>query len=534
MAKKEKGQATKEPRSRVASADRTRRAKEVHTAAVPAEKPRRRKAPPEATASPAAVPGTPRGRKPRPGAHAPVPEAAPGEAAASAAATPESVAVPEEPAGAMATPAGLQAPAGGEAAEDGTAAPTPEAAAGPASGDDATPAGESAPSEVAVTAEPLLTSEPTGPLRASVKVQLLKAALGGVVPALPSRLTLPVLSHVLLAAEARGQFRITGTDLDTTITRGIPASVGGIGTALVAGKKLNEIVRELPDGSTLDISLHDEEVVLICEETRSRFRLPALGPDEFPSAPGINWEEGFPVAPAHLSRMVECTAFAASTEESRPILNGVLWELREDSMTMVATNGHRLASARIESGAGLSADLIFLPRGLVLAARLAAEGTEPVMVAQTQNHAGFRGAGWEVITRLIEGPYPKWRDVVPKDNEFVLLADRLTLAAAVRRMAIVAETQTHRIRVALGGPMLRFSVANSGVGTASEEIPVEYDGDPLEIGFNALYLLELLGHVSTGEVRMAFKTPTRAVTIHPVDDTSGITLDVLVMPLRLQ
>jgi DNA polymerase III subunit beta len=138
-----------------------------------------------------------------------------------------------------------------------------------------------------------------------------------------------------------------------------------------------------------------------------------------------------------------------------------------------------------------------------------------------------------VYTRLIEGPYPNYEQVIPKDNDKLLVADKGALTAAVRRMAIVASDQTHRIRMSLGGPMLRFSVETPDLGAANEEMPVEYDGEPLEIGFNAQYLLELLRYMPTDEVRMSFKAPERAATIQPVGNEDTPDYLCLVMPLRL-
>jgi DNA polymerase-3 subunit beta len=390
----------------------------------------------------------------------------------------------------------------------------------------------------AVSSPLVLTSELTGPLRCAVKVQALKSVLGMMASALPTRLSLPVLGHVMLAAEGDGQLRVTATNLDTTVTRRIAAVLEGAGAVLVNGRKLNKILKELPETCILNISAQDEEVMLVCDASRTRYRLPTLPVDEFPSPPKVMWDEdGFAVDAAVLAGMIARTAFAVSTEETRPILNGVSWELRPAEMTMVATNGHRLSAARVECGTGRTDDLILLPPALLRVASLAAESAPAIRVAHTQNHVGFRGDTWEVISRLIEGPYPDWRKVVPDDNDRALVADRAAFIAAVRRMGVLAEGQTHRIRLSLSGEMLTFSVANSGVGTGDQEIPVEYEGDPLEIGFNAEYLLELLGSIQTGEVKLTFKAPERAATLHPVlapDEVCVITHDVLVMPLRLQ
>ncbi|HEX6069270.1 MAG TPA: DNA polymerase III subunit beta, partial [Longimicrobiaceae bacterium] len=236
---------------------------------------------------------------------------------------------------------------------------------------------------------------------------------------------------------------------------------------------------------------------------------------------------------ADLNQLISHVAFAVSTEETRPILNGVLWELREGEMRMVATNGHRLAKMTItREGTGGTGDLIVHPRALAQVQKLFSANDE-VEVARSENHLGFRGEGVQIYTRLIEGPYPNYDQVIPKDNDKVLVADKAALNGAIRRMAIVASDQTHRIRLSLGGPMLKFSVQTPDLGEASEEMPIEYDGAPLEIGFNANYLLELLRYMPADEVKLSFKAPERAATMEPVGNEDTPEFLCLVMPLRL-
>ncbi|HEX8691445.1 MAG TPA: DNA polymerase III subunit beta, partial [Longimicrobium sp.] len=380
----------------------------------------------------------------------------------------------------------------------------------------------------------LLEPEPVREMEFAVKPQVLKAGLAAVVAGLPTKTTLPVLSNVLIATEGDGLIRMTATDLDTTVTRTVAAAVAKPGAVLVPGKKLQEIAREIPDSCTLDVRLEEDTLHLWCQETRTRYKLATMPVDEFPTPPGIQWDENYFTVPgATLALLIERTSFAASTEETRPILNGVLWELGPDEMAMVATNGHRLSVTRIAGGKALGEhEVIVHPRALAMVARLPRE-EEEVRVARTQNHLGFRGEGWEIVSRTIEGPYPNWRQVIPADNDRVLIADRGALSAAVRRMAIVASEQTHRIRFSLGGPMLRVSVETPDLGAAHEDVPVDYQGDPLEIGFNAQYLLELLRYLPAGEVRMSFKAPERAAMLRPVEDEDGISTEMLVMPLRL-
>jgi DNA polymerase-3 subunit beta len=200
---------------------------------------------------------------------------------------------------------------------------------------------------------------------------------------------------------------------------------------------------------------------------------------------------------------------------------------------MVATNGHRLAKMTISrSGGGGEGELIVHPKALQQVQKLF-QADEEVEIARSENHLGFRGGSVQIFTRLIEGPYPNYEQVIPKDNDKILIVDRSALTSAIRRMAIVASDQTHRIRLSVGGPMMKFSVQTPDLGEGSEELPVEYTGDPLEIGFNANYLLELLRYMPTDEVKLTFKAPERAATIEPLGNEDVPDFLCLVMPLRL-
>jgi len=231
-------------------------------------------------------------------------------------------------------------------------------------------------------------------------------------------------------------------------------------------------------------------------------------------------------------KLVGHVAFAASTEESRPILNGVLWELRPDHMRMVATNGHRLAKMDVPAKGGSTADLIVPPKALEQIRRLFA-ADDALEIARSDNHIGFRAGGTLVFSRLIEGPYPNYEQVIPRENDKVATADKAAMAAALRRMSVVASDQTHRIRLAFSGGAVKFSVQTPDLGEAQDELAVTYEGEPLEIGFNAMYLLEILKYMPTDEVRLTFKAPERAATVEPVGWDDPASYMALVMPLRL-
>jgi len=366
-------------------------------------------------------------------------------------------------------------------------------------------------------------------MKVSITREKLQEGLAAVAGSIPVRTTLPVLSNILLEGE-EGALRLSGTDLDTSVSIRVPADTEVVGSITAPARKLAEIARELPPAP---VSLHAQGDALTIASGRSRFRLNGLAKDEFPAFPEVSFEDSWDVTGGELSQLISHVSFAVSTEETRPILNGVLWQVLGSEMRMVATNGHRLAKMTIaRSGSGGEGELIVHPRALQQVQKLFGP-EDRVEIARSENHLGFRGGRVQIYTRLIEGPYPNYDQVIPKDNDKILITDRAALNAAIRRMAIVASDQIHRIRLSIGGPMMKFSVQTPDLGEASEELPVEYDGDPIEIGFNANYLIELLRYMPTSEVKLTFNAPERAATIEPLGNEDAPDFLCLVMPLRL-
>ena len=355
--------------------------------------------------------------------------------------------------------------------------------------------------------------------------------LQAVAGSVPTKTTLPVLSNILVEA-AHGGVRLSGTDLDIAVSTTVPASVDQDGSITVPARKLAEIVRELPNASIRITASGEQRVTIECG--RSKFRLLGLPKDEFPAFPAVKFEGGWKATAGNLQKLITHVAFAASTEESRPILNGVLWELRPDRMRMVATNGHRLARMDVPTATagGAQADLIVPPKALEQIRKLFSAEDE-IEVARSENHLGFRSATTQVFTRLIEGPYPNYEQVIPRENDKVMTADKGAITSALRRMSIVASDQTHRIRMAFANGSCKLSVQTPDLGEAQEEVTVTYEGDALEIGFNAAYMLEVLKYIPTDEVRMTFKAPERAATCEPVGWDDPASFLALVMPLRL-
>jgi DNA polymerase-3 subunit beta len=368
-------------------------------------------------------------------------------------------------------------------------------------------------------------------MRFTISREKLQEGLNAVSASIPTKTTLPVLANILVETTDRG-IRLSGTDLDIAVSTEVTADVENSGAVTIPARKLSELARELPPAPVKIAALGEQRVTLECG--RSKFKLLGLPRDEFPSFPVVRFNESWRIKSGDLQKLIAATSFAVSTEESRPILNGVLWELRPEQMRMVATNGHRLAKMEtpIVASSAPASDLIVPPKALDQVRRLF-PAEEELEVARGENHIGFRSPLTAVYTRLIEGPYPPYEQVIPRDNDKVAVADKGALTSALKRMSVIASDQTHRIRMAFNSGMLRFSVTTPDLGEAQDELPIRYNGDPLEIGFNASYLLEILKFMPTDEVKLTFKAPERAATIEPEAWSDPSTYMCLVMPLRL-
>src|SRR5580765_1193314 len=310
-------------------------------------------------------------------------------------------------------------------------------------------------------------------MRFTISREKLQEGLAAVTASIPAKTTLPVLANILVETTDRG-IKLSGTDLDIAVSTEVMADVDAPGAVTVPAKKLSEIARELPPAPVKIAAVGEQRVTLDCG--RSKFKLLGLPRDEFPTFPSVRFNESWRIRSGDLQQLISHTSFAVSAEESRPILNGVLWELRPDKMRMVATNGHRLAKMDMPINSATTADLIVPPKALEQLRRLYA-GDAEVEIAKSDNHIGFRAGGKLVFSRLIEGPYPNYEQVIPRENDKQATVDKMAMAAALRRMSVVASDQTHRIRIALSGGTLKFSVQTPDLGEAQDEMPITYEGD---------------------------------------------------------
>jgi len=365
-------------------------------------------------------------------------------------------------------------------------------------------------------------------------------AVGRALGSISTKSPLPLLSCVLLEAD-KGGLRVTGTDLDVTTAVVVPCTVKSAGRVAVGARHFHEVVRKMPRGP-LEIALKGNQCEVRYGGGKNWSRFPVQDAADFPRVPEVKSEARVSLEGDVLSRMIARSGFSASIEETRPQLNGVYVQGADKQVLFVATDGHRLARATRKGAFGnLGKDGVIVPtRALSVVSRTAEEATSPVEIeiAGTRNQASFSTQVGEyrvqILTRLLEGPYPNYEQVIPKDNPRELRASRADLMAAVDIVASHADNVTRQVRFSLKGGSLSVSSATE-LGAGDHQLDAEYQGDDMEIGYNATYLLEILKAIPTEQVAFRLKTPLGAGIVEPVGALPQAEEELLclIMPLRL-
>ncbi len=354
------------------------------------------------------------------------------------------------------------------------------------------------------------------------------------------RSTIPILSNILIQTAEEG-ITLTATDLETAIKGWFPASVSVEGQASVSARKLFEIVRELHES---EIHLQKKEnnwVTLISE--KSVFNIAGINPEEFPPLPKFREEDFRPFPTGQLTEMIERTAFAASTEESRYNLNGVFFKGIEvdgqPTLRMVATDGHRL-SLIDKTGlefSSLEKGVILPKKGLLEIKRLIADGAqregekeEMIHLSLSENNFVAKKDGVIVVTRLIEGEFPDYESVIPKENDKTVRLSRERFISCLKRVSTMASDKGEGVVFEFRSGFMALSSSSQDFGDAKEEIEVDYSGEDLVAGFNARYLLDALAVMGAEEVLFELKDNTTAGILKPVGQEEHL---CLVMPMKL-
>lgn len=347
------------------------------------------------------------------------------------------------------------------------------------------------------------------------------------------RNTLPILANVLLDATTK-DLAVAATDLEVHVKRRLAAKVGQPGAATVAARKLHEFVRELKPGDVTVRALDNQFVEIV--SGRSRVKLVGLPASDFPAFPHDEEKETctLELRCETVARMIDCTLFAVSTDETRPHLGGVLLAVRAGTLRLVGTDGHRLALIEEALAAGVSGDVrsVILPRkGLLELQRLldGAEGTAKLSVAGSL--VRVEQGPVELVMRLIDGEFPNYEQVMPKSSKHRILVDKSELLSALRRVSVVASDRARGVKINVSKGQLIVTASSPDLGEASEEMEIAYAGEDVSVGFNSRYLTDVLS-VLPDECRVEIGlTDEASPGVIRCDEDE--TYRYVVMPMRL-
>jgi DNA polymerase-3 subunit beta len=351
------------------------------------------------------------------------------------------------------------------------------------------------------------------------------------------RNTMPVLSNILLETKQDG-IELVATDLEISMRGHYKAEVQEPGSVAISARKLYEILKELPDS---EIALTTQENNWIQIKTgKSQFKIVGLAASEFPALPTIEREGRVAIPGTGLASLIRRTIFAVGDNDARYILNGLMITLvsqeKKVTMRLVGTDGHRLAVAESDLPASTATDLpkeikAIIPRKAAQEMRrlVEEEDGEPLL-GFTKNLVTFQKSGLFLTARVMEGTYPNYQQVIPKDNSKKALVDRAALEGALRRVAVLSRDKTNVVRVTLETGRLVLFTSNPDVGEATEELPVQYRGEDLTTGFNARYLLDALAAMDSEKVHLEMKSALSPCLVRPEGDPGFM---CVVMPMKV-
>ena len=362
------------------------------------------------------------------------------------------------------------------------------------------------------------------------RVQLL-AGLARVQGIVERRGTLPILANALIEAR-QGGIELAATDLEVGFVASIEAQVESEGSVTLGAKKLHEIVREL-DESDVVLSTEDgSRVGIQCGP--AHFSLLTIAPEEYPTIPGAEGVSFVPMEAALLAEMIDRTLYATSTDETRYNLNGVYVEGAEkDRIRFVSTDGHRLA--KVEKTPAAPVDFlekgIIVPRkGMAEIRKLCEETEGSIEIGLGDGFLILRRPDLLLTSRLIDGEFPNFRQILPTGHKVRLVIDRERLIHAVRRMSLVAHERSRGFRAQLVDGQIELSASSPELGEAREALPVDYSGTPFESAFNARYVLDALAAMTSKEVVIELSEQLSPAQLRPADDPDQVSV---IMPMKL-
>ncbi|NQV79437.1 MAG: DNA polymerase III subunit beta [Alphaproteobacteria bacterium] len=371
-------------------------------------------------------------------------------------------------------------------------------------------------------------------MKITIERATLLSALGHVQNVVERRNTIPILSNVLLVANG-SELSLTATDLDLTIIETVGADVSQGGATTTAAHTLHDIVRKLPDGAQIELTLGDQSRLAVVAG-RSSFALPCLPKEDFPVLAEDTLPHSFSIAADELKRLIDKSRFAISTEETRYYLNGIYLHAAEaDGVPMlraVATDGHRLAQVDcpLPDGAASMPGVIVPRKAVIEVRRLLDQVDGSVQVSLSETKIRFAFGKSVLTTKLIDGTFPDYQRVIPSGNDNILEVDRRQFAEAVDRVSTISTEKSRSIKLTLEKDKLHLSANSPDSGSADEELVVSYPGEDIEVGFNSRYLLDIASQIDGDSARLDLADAVSPTILRDVADERAL---YVLMPMRV-
>ncbi len=345
--------------------------------------------------------------------------------------------------------------------------------------------------------------------------------------------TIPILANVLM--EAKGdEVRMLATDLEVGLRSRCAASVAKSGSVTLPAKKLFEIVRALPD---TDVRIEQDNTSVSVAADRFDSKMQTLPREDFPTVPEASGTVVATLPGKTFRDMVARTQFAITGEDTRYFLNGAQLVLAPSTMTLVATDGHRLALVSVprEAAGGDASELkVILPKKTLMElSRLLGESDEAIRYEQGENHLFFHVGERLLISRKIEGNFPAYERVIPKGNDKRIEFERDRVTSAIKRVALLSNERSRAVKLLIDAGRVEVTSSSPEFGEAKEQLNVEYSGPPLQICFNAQYVLDFLSVVDTDAVALELKDEVSQALMRPVNPPEGHEYTYVIMPMRI-
>ncbi|MCC5920728.1 MAG: DNA polymerase III subunit beta [Cyclobacteriaceae bacterium] len=371
-------------------------------------------------------------------------------------------------------------------------------------------------------------------MRFIVSSSALLQQLNGISGVLASNPTVPILENFLFELE-EGKLKITASDLQTSMVTEMQIDAQESGKIAIPGKILLDTLRNLPE-QPVSFTIDRDTYSIELSSDNGRYKLAGENATDFPKIPEVESPNSVIIPSNVLSRAIYNTLFAASSDDLRPAMTGVYLNLSPTNTTFVATDGHRLIKYQRVDVAGEDETSMILPKKALnlLKGVLPGENTD-VRIQYDSKNAFFSFGDLRMICRLVDEKFPAYQNVIPSDNDNIFFIDKQEMLSSLKRIVIYANKTTNQVRLKLAGSELQISAEDLDFSNeASERLSCEHEsGDDLEIGFNAKFLIEVLGHVASNRVQFKLSEPNKAGLIFPADKDENEDILMLVMPVTL-